>query len=154
LAHFNSPAQPISLLQFSGRDIVMRRLLSQFSHFVAVGLIAAVVHYGALIGLVETELLSPVPATLIGYCAGGSVSYLFNRRFAFSSDRPHREAVWRFVIVACVGFVLTGLIMSALTTGLDAPYLPSQVLTTAIVLFWSFLANRFWTFSERIRSPH
>ena len=82
----------------------MRRLLSQFSHFVAVGLIAAVVHYGALIGLVETELLSPVPATLIGYCAGGAVSYLFNRRFAFSSDRPHREAVWRFVIVACVGF--------------------------------------------------
>lgn len=132
----------------------MRRLLSQFSHFVAVGLIAAVVHYGALIGLVETELLSPVPATLIGYCAGGAVSYLFNRRFAFSSDRPHREAVWRFVIVACVGFVLTGLIMSALTTVLDAPYLPSQVLTTAIVLFWSFLANRFWTFSERVRSPH
>ena len=71
-----------------------------------------------------------------------------NRRYAFSSERPHKEAVWRFGVVAGVGFGLTGLIMAILTGPLNAPYLPSQCLTTGIVLFWSFLANRFWTFSE------
>lgn len=116
----------------------MRRLMSQFSHFAIVGVIAAVVHYGFLIGLVESGMTSPVPATLCGYCAGGAVSYILNRRFAFSSRRPHREAVWRFVLVAVVGFFLTGMIMSVLTVWAALPYIGAQVITTAIVLFWSF----------------
>ena len=49
--------------------------------------------------------------------------------------------------VSLVGFGLTGLIMGVLTGHFHAPYLPAQLLTTGIVLFWSFLANRFWTFS-------
>lgn len=126
----------------------MRRLVTQFSHFVGVGMIAALVHYGVLIGLVEGGLASPVPATLCGYCAGGAVSYILNRRFAFSSDRPHREAVWRFILVAVVGFFLTGMIMTSFTLWTTLPYVIAQVITTAIVLFWSFVANRVWTFSH------
>lgn len=126
----------------------MRRIARQFSAFAMVGLFAAIAHYSTLIGLVEAGLLGPVPATLLGFLAGAAVSYLLNRRYAFSSERPHKEAVWRFGVVAGVGFGLTGLIMAILTGPLNAPYLPSQFLTTGIVLFWSFLANRFWTFSE------
>jgi putative flippase GtrA len=55
--------------------------------------------------------------------------------------------MWRFGVVSVVGFILTGLIMAVLTGLLSAPYLPAQVVTTGIVLFWNFLANRFWTFS-------
>jgi putative flippase GtrA len=125
----------------------MRLIARQFSAFVIVGLIAAVAHYGTLIGLVEARIMGPVPATLLGFLAGATVSYALNRRFAFASDRPHREAMWRFGVVSVVGFVLTGLIMAVLTGALNAPYLPAQVLTTGIVLFWNFLANRYWTFS-------
>ena len=126
----------------------MRLIARQFSAFAIVGLAAAVAHYGVLIGLVEARLMGPVPATLLGYLAGGILSYLLNKRFAFSSDRPHREAMWRFVVVAGVGFALTGVIMAVLTGPLNAPYLPAQILTTGIILFWSFVANRYWTFSE------
>lgn len=125
----------------------MRPIARQFSAFVVVGLVAAVAHYGTLIGLVEAKAMGPVPATLLGFIAGGTVSYILNRRFAFTSDRPHREAMWRFGVVSVVGFILTGLIMAVLTGWLAAPYLPAQVLTTGIVLFWNFLANRYWTFS-------
>ena len=125
----------------------MRLIARQFSAFVIVGLIAAVAHYGTLIGLVEARIMGPVPATLLGFLAGAIVSHALNRRFAFASDRPHREAMWRFGVVSVVGFVLTGLIMAVLTGALNAPYLPAQVLTTGIVLFWNFLANRYWTFS-------
>jgi putative flippase GtrA len=125
----------------------MRLIARQFSAFVIVGLIAAVAHYGTLIGLVEARIMGPVPATLLGFLAGAIVSYALNRRFAFASDRPHREAMWRFGVVSVVGFILTGLIMAVLTGPLAAPYLPAQVLTTGIVLFWNFLANRYWTFS-------
>jgi putative flippase GtrA len=124
----------------------MRRLAGQFAAFTGVGVVAAVVHYGLLVGLVEMAGIRPVPATLAGYVAGGVVSYVLNRRHTFESGRSHGEAGWRFAFVAGIGFLLTGLLMHVLHDRLGAPYLPAQVATTGVVLFWSFLANRFWTF--------
>ena len=118
----------------------------QFTAFFGVGVLAAVVHYGVLIGLVESGSLDPVPATLLGYVAGGIVSYLLNRRLTYESERPHREAGWRFAVVAAVGFVLTWAFMLVFTRGLAIPYLPAQLVTTGIVLFWSFVAHKLWTF--------
>ena len=129
-----------------GRATPLLHLARQFVAFFGVGLVAAVVHYGFLIALVEGFRWGPVPATLVGYLAGGVVSYALNRRLTYASDRPHGEATWRFAAVALVGFGLTGLLMQALTAWLGAPYLPAQLVTTGIVLFWSFLANRVWTF--------
>jgi putative flippase GtrA len=124
-------------------------LARQISAFAGVGLVAAAVHYSVLIGLVEIARLDPVPATLAGYIAGGIVSYALNRRHTYASERPHKEATWRFAIVAGVGFLLTGLFMHAFTRWLGAPYLPAQLVTTALVLVWSFLAHKLWTFGER-----
>jgi putative flippase GtrA len=121
-------------------------LVQQVVAFAGVGAVAAVVHYGALIGLVESGLATPVPATLAGYVAGGIVSYLLNRRHTYRSDRPHAEAGWRFAVVALVGFLLTGVFMHLFVTRWGAPYLPAQLVTTGIVLVWSFAAHKFWTF--------
>lgn len=120
----------------------------QFAAFFSVGLVAAIVHYGVLIALVEAAGVRPVPATLAGYICGGVVSYLLNRRLTYASDRPHGEAGWRFAVVAFVGFLLTGGLMQVFTEIWGFPYLPAQLVTTAVVLFWSFLANRIWTFSR------
>lgn len=123
------------------------RLSRQFTAFFGVGLAAAVIHYGLLIGLVEGGALHPVPATLVGYVAGGAVSYVLNRRHTYASDRPHREATWRFAAVAFVGFLVTWLLMHAFTIWLGAPYLPAQIVTTGVVMLWSFVAHKIWTFA-------
>ena len=122
-------------------------LARQFTAFFGVGLVAAVAHYGLLVALVEGGGLHPVPATLAGYVAGGLVSYALNRRHTYTSRRPHREATWRFALVAFVGFLLTWLFMHAFTIRLGAPYLPAQLVTTGIVMLWSFLAHKAWTFA-------
>ena len=127
----------------------LQRISRQFAAFSGVGLVAAVVHYGLLIALVEMARWGPVAATLLGYVAGGIVSYALNRRLTYGSDRPHAEATWRFAVVAFVGFLLTGLLMEAFTNALGAPYIPAQLVTTGIVLFWSFVAHRLWTFAAR-----
>ena len=124
----------------------MPPLLRQFGAFFGVGLAAAVVHYGCLVALVEGAGSEPVPATLAGYVAGGVVSYGLNRRLTYGSTRPHAEAGWRFAVVAGVGFLLTGAFMHAFTAWLGIPYLAAQVVTTGIVLFWSFIAHKLWTF--------
>jgi putative flippase GtrA len=120
----------------------------QISVFFGVGVLAMAVQYGVLIGLVELAGSPAVPATLAGYAAGGVLSYVMNRRHTFESVRPHAEATWRFGLVAAVGFSLTGLIMYLLVNELNAPYLPAQVATTAIVFFWNFVAHRGFTFAR------
>jgi putative flippase GtrA len=123
------------------------QLFRQFSSFVAVGFIATGVHYALLIGLVEIAGISAVAAALIGYGAGGTVSYGLSRRHVFRSDLPHQAAASRFMLVAAVGFGLTFLFMSLLVNWAGIPYLAAQVATTGIVMFWSFVAHRIWTFS-------
>lgn len=132
---------------------IARPLARQFTLFVVVGVAAAVVHFGALIALVEAAGWAPTPATAVGYVAGGVVSYLLNRRHTYASDRPHAEAGWRFTVVAFVGFLLTSASMYALHEQLGVHYLPAQVLTTGAVLVWSFLAHRLWTFAQAPRGP-
>jgi putative flippase GtrA len=124
----------------------MTFLFRQFSSFVVVGFVATGVHYALLIGLVEIAGISAVAAALVGYGAGGTVSYGLNRRFTFRTKLPHEAAVSRFTLVAAVGFGLTYIFMSLLVNGAGIPYLPAQVATTGIVLLWNFAVHRLWTF--------
>ena len=118
----------------------------QISAFMIVGVLAAIAHYGALIALVEGFDWTPVPATLIGYVCGGITSYILNRRHTFESARAHREAIWRFVTVAATGFFATWGLMIVFVEKLEIPYLLAQVVTTGLVMAWSFLGNKLWTF--------
>jgi putative flippase GtrA len=122
-------------------------LVRQLTAFFGVGLAAAVAHYGLLILLVERGGFHPVPSTLAGYVAGGLVSYVLNRKHTYDSSRPHREATWRFAAVAFVGFLLTWFLMQVLTVWAGGPYLPAQVVTTGVVMLWSFIAHKAWTFA-------
>jgi putative flippase GtrA len=120
----------------------------QVTIFAFVGIAAAVAHYGALIGLVELAKWQPVPATLVGYVCGGIVSYILNRRHTYQSTRPHVEATWRFAAVAAVGFCLTWLCMYVLNERFGLEYLFAQIITTLIVMVWSFGAHKWFTFRD------
>jgi putative flippase GtrA len=128
-------------------------LSRQVLWFVVAGSAATVAHYGALILLVEGGFAGPAAGALAGYCCGGAVSYVLNRRLAFRSGRRHREALWRFAVVAGVGFGLTGLAMAGFTSRLGWPYLPAQIVTTGLVMMWSFTAHRLWTFGAGTGRP-
>jgi putative flippase GtrA len=124
------------------------RLLPQILAFAGVGVVAAVVHYGLLVGLVELGGLRAVPATLVGYIGGGVVSYGLNRTHTYRSDRPHEEAGWRFAVVAAVGFCITFGLMHVFVERMALPYLPAQIATTLVVLVWSFVAHKYWSFGK------
>ena len=123
-------------------------LLRQLAAFGGVGAVATACHYAVLFGLREGAGWAPVPATLTGYVVGGIVSYILNRRHTFDSDASHGRAGARFAIVALGGFGLTWLLMHVFTGVWSAPYLPAQVVTTGLVMAWSYVAHRFWTFGE------
>ncbi|KAA5602576.1 GtrA family protein [Blastochloris sulfoviridis] len=127
---------------------MLKRLARQFAAFCGVGVIATAAHYAVLAVLVEAGGVRASLAALIGFTVGGVVSYVLNRRFTFDSARSHAAAVPRFALVAGVAFVLTGILMEVLTTRAGLHWLVAQVITTGIVLVWTFLGNRFWTFRD------
>ena len=139
-----SGCRPGTLIRL--REWFLQQLAKQFRVYLVVGVSATVVHYALLTLLVESGALPSVPATLCGYLAGGIVSYRFNRSHAFVSTRPHKEAVWRFIAVASVGFVVTGLMMDLLHNRLGLHFLLAHVVATGTVMLWSFAANKLWTF--------
>jgi putative flippase GtrA len=123
-------------------------LLRQFTAFFGVGVVAAFAHYAVLIALVELLSWRAVPGTLMGYIAGGIVSYALNHRFTYQSTRSHGAALWRFTLVAAVGFFITWGLMHLLVERLGVFYILAQVITHAIVLFWSFFAHKYVSFRD------
>ncbi len=123
------------------------RPLTQFVLFALVGCAAAVGHYGVLIALAELMAVPPVPASAAGYLVGGVISYRLNYGHVFRSEQDHLPTAAKFVGVAAVGLGLNSVLMWVLAHGLEIHYLPAQLAATALVMAWSFAANRYWTFN-------
>jgi len=127
-------------------------LVRQFVNFTGVGFISAIGHYGLLIALVQLAHVAAVPASAAGALLGAWINYSVNYHFTFRSSKRHREAVPKFAAVATIGLVLNTLFMWVGVELIGAHYLLSQVVTTGLVLIWSFAGNRFWTFKSA--APH
>lgn len=131
----------------------MAELLRQFVRFAGVGCISAVGHYGLLILLVQAAGIDAVPASAAGALLGAWINYSLNYRFTFRSTKSHAESVTKFAIVAVIGLLLNTAFMWVGVNVLGMHYLASQILTTGLVMLWSFAANRFWTFYAPLREP-
>ncbi|MCX7946306.1 MAG: GtrA family protein [Hydrogenophilus sp.] len=132
------------------RPPFLLRFLRPLLAFATASLAGTAVHYSLLILLVESHLLTPTPATALGYLAGALTNYHFARRWAFrSSQKPHRRALPQFLVVAASGWFLNTTLIYLLTASPFAfPYLPAQVGVTILLFLWHYTANRFWTFSR------
>lgn len=127
----------------------MLELFRQFVRFAGVGCISAIGHYGLLIVLVRGAGVAAVPASTAGALLGAWINYSLNYRFTFRSSKNHKESVSKFAAVAVVGLLLNTLFMWIGVDVLHMHYLLSQIITTGLVMIWSFLGNRFWTFHVR-----
>ncbi|WP_431862343.1 GtrA family protein [Azospirillum sp.] len=125
--------------------------IRQFAMFVVVGCAAAAGHYGLLVALVELGHAPAVPASAAGFILGGVISYLLNYHFVFNSAGEHRTTAGKFLAVAVTGLALNSALMWVLTHWAALHYLLAQVTATGTVMLWSYGANRFWTFGERVR---
>jgi putative flippase GtrA len=123
-------------------------MMNQFFKFAAVGAASTLSTYTVLITLVEVFSVSAVTGSLVGYIAGAAVNYVLNRRYTFSSNMQHRLAVPRFALIIVVGFVLNTAIMYYTVSSTSIHYILAQLAAVAVVLVWSYSANRLWTFKQ------
>jgi putative flippase GtrA len=88
-----------------------------------------------------------VPASGAGFIVGAAISYAMNYQFVFRSDKDHMPTAAKFLTIAIVGLVLNSAIMMVLTGAIGFHYLPAQATATVMVMVWSYLGNRRWTFA-------
>jgi putative flippase GtrA len=111
-----------------------------------VGAFGTACHYLVLLGLVQVASLEPTIATALGYSVGAVVNYVLNRRVTFTSDRAHRVAVPRYMVLLLLGFFVNTLTMAMMTELAHVHYFLSQIVATGIVLMMNFLLSRIWVF--------
>lgn len=126
----------------------MTQLLSQFWRFVLVGALSTVTTILVLVLLVEVFQVLVIPASVVGYVAGGVLNYLLNYRITFRSDRSHRTAALKHATVIGLGLLVNTSIMHVGVNRIGLHYLTTQVLAVAFVLAISFMLSRHWTFSR------
>lgn len=121
--------------------------------FLLVGVANTAVGYAVILVLHYGLAFTPVLANVGGYAIGGGVSYWLNRRFSFGSDRPHAQALPRFVGAVAFSF---GVNLLVLRLAMSVPNLPVAVAQAAaiasyvIVFYW---ISRYFVFGRRARIP-
>lgn len=128
----------------------MRRTYTKpFLIFCGIGGISTAIQFAVLGALVELLSLSPIAASIIGYCTSALTNYALNYRFTFASDQPHSVTLPRFALVSTTGLAINAGLMTLFVTFLGANYWIAQGLSTGAVLVWNFGANLAWSFRHR-----
>src|SRR5215510_13721156 len=127
----------------------MKRVARAFSSFLAVGAVCTAVQYAILLTLVQAVRLNATLASSIGFALSAVLNYALNYRFTYQATTRHVVSFPRFVAVAVGGLGLNAAIMYTGENLLGMHYILAQVVATAIVLVWNFLANLRWSFSHR-----
>ena len=112
-----------------------------------VGVTSTLSTYIVLILLVEISKVDVIAASVVGYVVGIVVNYTLNYGFTFRSKRHHRILVPKFLFVMIVGLLLNTGIMFVGVNWVGIHYGLAQLAAIAVVLTWSYTANRLWVFT-------
>lgn len=92
-------------------------------------------------------------ASLCAYATSAGVSYLGHRAFTFRSQRPHRDAAWRFGLLAAAGYAVALAAPLTLTDWLGAPPLASFLAVSVAVPALNALALSRLVFARALTVP-
>lgn len=130
----------------------------QFGKYSLSGAVGTTTHYLAMWVLVSSGC-HPTAATGAGALLGGVVNYLLCRDLVFadelqpktlqSSKHETSGELRRYIVVACVlGFLNTACFY--LLFSVTNQVVVSQILSTAFVLPLGFVANKYWSFAQKL----
>ena len=130
--------------------------LKIFAKFSAVGVTGAIIDLGILNFLhlyvwQKSWDVMLYPAVAVSFTAAVVNNYTWNILWTYRhqdhSDQ-HHVTLSKFFVVSLVGLLINLGIVYAVTELMNIYWLIGKLVAMAVVLFWNFFANRFWTFKE------
>lgn len=114
--------------------------------YAIVGVINTAAHFLTTIALVESGLLEPVSASVVGFIVALLLAFALNRQWTFSQTDKLLERLYRFSLVSLLGLCLNILIMYAVVDWLAGHYLLGLLLVALVVPPCNFFLNYAWSF--------
>ena len=129
------------------RQIVKSDGHKQFARFVVVGVAQNLLGY-ALYILITWAGLDPKLTITFLYPVGFMLSYIGNKKWSFSHEGSHRQAIFRFTITHIIGYAfnIAGLYVLVDIHGYRHQYV--QLLIMFILMFYFFFALRLFVFKS------
>lgn len=117
--------------------------------FIAVGSVAAGVHFLAVWLVVRLAGIAPQRANMVAFLAAFAVSYAGHYRLTFHAGRgPMRGSIGRWLAVSVGGFLLNqSLYVLALRRVPHVHYLLLLVIVTGLVTLVTYLLGKYWAFA-------
>lgn len=136
-------------------------LLNQMIKYGAVGAVSTAIDM-VILNIIKLFFGWPLWLALaLGFLAGTVNGYYLNSRWTFHFDAEGEEGkkFLQFAIVSAIGLGLTELIVNSYVNFIDlglsffdrdlSSYNVGKLIAVALVFFWNFSANKFWTFRQR-----
>ncbi|HEX9664849.1 MAG TPA: GtrA family protein, partial [Patescibacteria group bacterium] len=125
----------------------------QFIKFCLVGVSNTVIDFGVYLGLTRLFLFWRTHfliANFVAFSLAASWSYFLNKYWTFRDKEKFTQAQYlKFFLVSLVGLGLTQIVLySLVVAGLYDLF--AKLIAVIVVVFWNFLANKYWTFRSRV----
>lgn len=128
-------------------------MMLQILKFGVVGVIAAIVDYGVLIGLKELLHMEVLIASAISFCASVVVNYLLSMAFVFQSNKQNKlKEFILFVLLSVGGLCLNELILWIAVYFSSVYYLVAKLFATMIVMVYNFVTRKIFLESKGKRA--
>jgi len=116
----------------------------QFFQHLITGAVATAAHYIVMWLALSIQLL-PALATTIGFTVGATTRFLFSYFHIFEPERDVVKALPHFVLALILQMLVNAGLLT-LFLSINLPVWPAQLLTTAMLTVFNFLAYKFWVF--------
>lgn len=124
--------------------------LKQFVQFCLVGGTAAIINFTIYYSFTEWLSFWYIHSAIVGFLVSAIFNFSANKLWTFKNKEKNLLAVsqqlLKFSLVQVGGLIINTTIIYSLTEWLRIDYRLSWVFATAIVTFWNYGFNRFWTF--------
>lgn len=118
--------------------------------FAVVGLVSTIIDITALNLSYRSFHTSLYLAAFIGFLLGSINGYLLNNAWTYRrlDKRAGLLGLTKYTLISLVGLGLTEVIIDLLSVRSNLNYNVSKLVAVAVVFFWNFFGNRWWTFQD------
>ena len=116
----------------------------QLLQHLVTGAIATIAHYLVMWFALHLQLW-PVLATTIGFLVGATTRFLFSYFHIFEPERNVAGALPHFVLALGLQMALNAALLAILLEMTTLVW-PAQLITTALLTTFNFLAYKYWVF--------
>ena len=117
-----------------------------FLTFFLVGICGYLTSLSILVFLKEVCSFHYIIAWQIAWFLTNFLTFYFNKYYSFKSKKPFWKELWRYYLVNSSNLLIAMISVYILVDGLKIWYVTASVIASFILMFYSYVLHRFWSF--------